>query len=124
MGDRSPSNCRPRAVARPGGMRRPRDRRARIGEASAASGRCADPSASGISVRLAVREHRAVAATREVIRFFPDTGAEHPLWDEQGALYDLDAMPISAGLRAELPAWAGEANWNYLDHPVRLGVLR
>ena len=40
------------------------------------------------------------------MHFFPDTGAEHPLWDEEGHLYDLDELPLSDELRTDLEEWA------------------
>jgi hypothetical protein len=64
----------------------------------------------------------------EIILFFPDTGAEHPLWsgDEEGGLLDLDDLPLSAGLRSDLEAWADEAGWpdNYIGRAARLKDLQ
>ena len=45
-----------------------------------------------------------------MIRFSAEVGAESPLRDEHDAMIDLDALPLSDGLRAELGEWADAAS--------------
>jgi hypothetical protein len=61
-----------------------------------------------------------------VLLFFADTGAEHPLWDEDGHLWDLEELPLTDELRRELEAWAAEASWpdSYLHDSARLDELK
>jgi len=61
----------------------------------------------------------------EIVRFFPDTGAEHPLWDERGGLLELEELPLSDDLKADLEDWASRASWpgDYLDRPDLLREL-
>jgi hypothetical protein len=63
-----------------------------------------------------------------IILFYPDTGAEHPLWggSEDPGLYDLDDLPLDADLRERLERWSDEASWpeDYLDKPDRIDALR
>jgi hypothetical protein len=56
---------------------------------------------------------------RHVVQFFSDTGAEHPLWSEDGSLLEEDDLQLSVELWRDLHRWAYEASWpdNYLDDP-------
>ena len=63
----------------------------------------------------------------EVIQFFPDVGAEHPLWDEDGHLLDLAELPLTDELRRLLEHWSDVAAWpqdlgaDDLKHVVEFG---